>query len=47
VGAVLLLDERFLMNQYKSLFPREWENAEVVRISDVADKLSAFWEEHP
>ena len=43
VGAVLLLDERFLNSQYKSLFPKEWENTEIVDRTTIEKKLSEFW----
>lgn len=42
-GVVLLLDERFLQQNYMKLFPREWNNAVKVSVDNVADKANAFW----
>ena len=44
VGVITLLDERFLQNSYKKLFPREWENAEVVNRELLEKKLERFWD---
>nr|MCR5153330.1 ATP-dependent DNA helicase [Lachnospiraceae bacterium] len=43
VGAILLLDERFLQKQYQSLFPREWFPFETVNLDGLEDKLRDFW----
>ena len=43
-GIVLLLDERFLQRQYQEVFPREWQNYQVCRRSDLADHIDEFWE---
>ena len=45
IGVVALLDERFLENQYKRLFPREWEGYSVVDISTAPTKIERFWDE--
>ena len=45
VGIVALLDERFLQNSYKSLFPREWANFEIISIDTVAGRVERFWNE--
>lgn len=45
-GAVLLLDERFLQNSYRSLFPREWEDAEKVTLATMEARLADFWNLH-
>jgi len=42
-GAILLLDERFLTNQYTDLFPREWFPYEVVDRKSIKGKLEEFW----
>lgn len=42
-GVILLLDERFLQNAYRVLYPREWEQIEVVEMDNVAKKLAEFW----
>lgn len=43
VGAILLLDERFLSRQYLELFPREWADYKVVSLADAGGELSSFW----
>ena len=43
IGVVLLLDERFLQSTYRSLYPREWEQVQVVDKGNVAEKLAEFW----
>lgn len=43
-GVILLLDERFLQNQYRYLFPREWEACEICSIKDVGGRLKEFWD---
>ena len=43
VGAILLLDERFLNRQYLELFPREWADYRVVNSSTIGLELSEFW----
>ena len=43
IGAVLLLDDRFLQGSYQSLFPREWFPHEVVSLETMPEYLSRFW----
>lgn len=43
-GVILLLDDRFLKQQYQELFPREWFPYETVQLSNVGKKLQQFWE---
>ena len=43
VGVIALLDERFLQYTYRQLFPREWENVEVVTVDTVAKRVEWFW----
>ncbi len=45
VGIVALLDERFLNSSYQRLFPREWNNYEVVTTTQVAKRVERFWDE--
>ncbi len=45
MGVVALLDERFLQSAYRSLFPREWNNYQIVEKDSVGDKIVAFWAE--
>ena len=42
-GIILLLDERFLNQQYQELFPREWFPYERVRLSTVENVIRTFW----
>lgn len=43
VGIIALLDERFLQYAYRQLFPREWEDFEVVSVDTVARRAEWFW----
>lgn len=42
-GAVLLLDERFAQRQYRELFPREWEECDMVNVQEMKEALRLFW----
>lgn len=42
-GVILLLDERFLQQEYLASFPREWRSYETVTIGDLREKLDRFW----
>ena len=44
-GVILLLDERFLRNEYMKEFPREWNSYDIVTIDTLDEKLSSFWNE--
>ena len=44
-GVILLLDERFGQPQYRSIFPREWEDYEFCTLQNVSEKLQRFWSE--
>lgn len=44
VGIIALLDERFLQQGYRRMFPREWESCEVVTRNSVARKVERFWD---
>ena len=44
VGIVALLDERFLQGSYRKLFPREWEQCEVIGLPNLEKKLERFWD---
>ena len=46
VGAVLLLDERFMKRQYQTLFPREWYPYEIVNRETISQTLNHFWKRH-
>lgn len=44
VGAVLLIDERYMHRQYQDLFKAEWNNYRVVlTINDLKDELVSFY----
>ena len=45
VGIVALIDDRFLENSYQKLFPREWEQYEVVEVDTVSKRVEKFWNE--
>ncbi|MDE7416557.1 MAG: ATP-dependent DNA helicase [Lachnospiraceae bacterium] len=45
IGVVALLDERFLEQQYRRMFPREWSQYEVVNVSQISQKVENFWNE--
>ncbi len=45
VGIVALLDDRFLEASYQKMFPREWEQYEVVEVDTVAKRVEKFWNE--
>ena len=42
-GVIALLDERFLQGAYRSQFPPDWTDMQVVRNSDCANILADFW----
>ena len=44
VGIVVLLDDRFLTNSYKNLFPREWKHYETVNLQTVDLEVANFWD---
>lgn len=46
VGVIELLDERFLQNDYRGLFPREWEKYETCILQDVEVHLRHFWDKN-
>lgn len=43
-GIILLLDDRFLRNDYRELFPREWSDCSRVTLKTVRKKLEEFWD---
>lgn len=45
VGIVALLDERFISPTYLKLFPREWEQYEIVSLDSVSRRIERFWNE--
>lgn len=44
-GVIALLDERFLLSEYRRLFPREWEDYAVCSRENITEKLEDFWKD--
>ena len=42
-GVILLMDERFLYNQYRMLFPKEWRDARVIALPEAGEAVRDFW----
>lgn len=42
-GVILLLDDRFLREEYQALFPREWWPYQVVNRNNVGQAIKEFW----
>lgn len=42
-GVILLLDDRFMREDYQNLFPREWNRYVTVRENSVHEPLAMFW----
>ena len=42
-GVILLLDDRFLREEYQAIFPREWRPFTVVNRRNVGSAIEAFW----
>ena len=43
-GAVLLIDDRYRTNKYRSLFPGEWRNYKRVNKNTIKQSLKLFWD---
>ena len=43
-GCVILLDKRFLRQEYERLFPREWKQPVIGNVSHLRKALQEFWE---
>ena len=43
LGVIALLDERFLYSSSRSLFPREWDDYQVVNLNPVEAAVKDFW----
>lgn len=44
IGVIALLDERFLQYANQKMFPKEWEEFEVVTVDTVAGRVERFWD---
>ncbi len=42
-GVIALLDERFLQNSYRNLFPVEWSNIKRVDVLNASEEVTEFW----
>ncbi len=42
-GVIVLMDDRFLREEYQALFPREWRPFKVVRRESVGEAVREFW----
>ena len=43
-GVIVLMDDRFLREEYQALFPKEWWPYEVVNQRNVGRRVREFWE---
>ena len=43
-GVIVLMDDRFLREEYQALFPREWWPYRVVNRGDVGQAVREFWD---
>lgn len=44
-GIILLLDERFMRRDYRTLFPREWADIRLTQLDSVEKDVKDFWGE--
>ncbi|MBR1650187.1 MAG: ATP-dependent DNA helicase [Lachnospiraceae bacterium] len=44
-GVIALLDERFMQNSYRNLFPMEWKDIKRVNVRTIGKNVERFWEE--
>ena len=44
-GALLLIDTRYSLSDYRALLPPHWKVERVRHKEELADKVSAFWKE--
>ena len=44
-GALLLIDTRYSLSDYRALLPTHWKVERVRHKEELADKVSAFWKE--
>ena len=42
-GVILLMDERFLQNEYRRLFPRQWEDFVAGDLEELSALIRGFW----
>ena len=44
-GALLLIDTRYSLSDYRSLLPPHWQLTRVRHIEELKEKLTLFWNE--
>jgi Rad3-related DNA helicase len=44
-GVIALLDERFNYQQYRQIFPREWQDCKKTHLFDIRQQVEDFWTE--
>jgi DNA excision repair protein ERCC-2 len=44
-GALLLIDTRYSLSDYRALLPPHWKVSRVRRTEELAERLAAFWNE--
>ena len=42
-GVIVLLDDRFTKEEYRGMFPREWERVEAAQVKNVGAIIESFW----
>ena len=42
-GVIVLLDDRYNSVSYKKMYPNEWKNMKITRISSFKSDLHEFW----
>lgn len=43
-GVILLMDDRFKRSEYRSLFPREWNDIINISSNDIDNSIDSFWD---
>ena len=43
-GIIILLDDRFSKEAYVRLFPEEWSDYRLVRLSEASEVVADFWD---
>lgn len=46
-GVIVLLDDRYLRSDYRSLFPKEWDDIRDVTTDTIETELKNFWRREP
>lgn len=43
-GIIVLLDKRFLSTPYQKLFPREWDQYQIITKDEIGNTINEFWQ---